>query len=234
MQVLYQHHREPSVHSHLLYQHEKSPCNHDNYNRVSSSDGGDFQHQRQHRKLSNFSHHPGHSCGTTSYGYGTSGSLVTTPSPSPMNRENIYHHPESPSNNSLSLLEPGVHHRGMIPTRVSYHSNNHYHTNFVDHQQQHHHHHHHGTSGNSSNSSLINHGSSPTVQHRHVVNINSSLSTTPLISHHHRSSSGSLTGNSTTNHHHVSSGISCESSSSNANTRTHSRLDHIHDRSSLY
>ncbi|XP_029050357.2 uncharacterized protein LOC114879532 isoform X1 [Osmia bicornis bicornis] len=91
---------------------------------------------------------------------------------------------------------------------------------------------HHGTSsamsGASSNSSMLNHGGSPAV-HRHVVNANSSLSTTPLASHHHGSSSGSLTGHSTVNHHHVSSGISCESSSSNANTRTHSRLDHVHD-----
>ena len=84
-------------------------------------------------------------------------------------------------------------------------------------------------SGASSNSSMLNHGGSPAV-HRHVVNANSSLSTTPLASHHHGSSSGSLTGHSVTvNHHHVSSGISCESSSSNANTRTHSRLDHVHD-----
>lgn len=91
---------------------------------------------------------------------------------------------------------------------------------------------HHGTSsamsGASSNSSMLNHGGSPAV-HRHVVNANSSLSTTPLAGHHHGSSSGSLTGHSSVNHHHVSSGISCESSSSNANTRTHSRLDHVHD-----
>ncbi|XP_012349497.1 uncharacterized protein LOC100863156 [Apis florea] len=91
---------------------------------------------------------------------------------------------------------------------------------------------HHGTSsamsGASSNSSMLNHGGSPAV-HRHVVNANSSLSTTPLASHHHGSSSGSLTGHSSVNHHHVSSGISCESSSSNANTRAHSRLDHVHD-----
>ncbi|XP_053995464.1 uncharacterized protein LOC128885438 [Hylaeus anthracinus] len=91
---------------------------------------------------------------------------------------------------------------------------------------------HHGTSsamsGASSNSSMLNHGGSPAV-HRHVANGNSSLSTTPLAGHHHGSSSGSLTGHSSVNHHHVSSGISCESSSSNANTRTHSRLDHVHD-----
>ncbi|KAK1122471.1 hypothetical protein K0M31_009690 [Melipona bicolor] len=92
---------------------------------------------------------------------------------------------------------------------------------------------HHGTSsamsGASSNSSMLNHGGSSPAVHRHVVNANSSLSTTPLASHHHGSSSGSLTGHSSVNHHHVSSGISCESSSSNANTRTHSRLDHVHD-----
>lgn len=91
---------------------------------------------------------------------------------------------------------------------------------------------HHGVSsalsGASSNSSMMNHGGSPTV-HRHVVNVNSSLSTTPLGGHHRGSSSGSLTGHSSVNHHHISSGISCESSSSNANTRTHSRLDHVHD-----
>lgn len=247
MQVLYQpHHHEPEVHSHLLsethmYKHDK-PCHHENH-RASNPDGGDglmgFHHQRQHshhRKISGLSHlqhQAGHSCGTTSnlsaYGYGTSGSLITTPSPSPMNRENIYHHPGTPGNNSnLALMEPGVHHR-MGGGRVSYHHHHHHHhgnTGFAE--PPGHHHGASGMSGTSSNSSLINHGSSPTV-HRHVMNINNSLSTTPLISHHHRSSSGSLTGNSTTNHHHVSSGISCESSSSNANTRTHSRLDHIHD-----
>lgn len=257
MQVLssYKHHHEPSVHSHLLneahshiYKHE-NPCKHDAYcgSNLDSSDAMmAFQHPRQHshhhHKMSSLSHHqhqPSHSCGTTSnlstYVYGTSGSLVTTPSPSPMNRgssQNIYHHPGTPTNNSsLSIMDhrnsPAAHHRMGLSgngSRGNHHLGN---ASFVDPSG-----HHHGTasvmSGTSSNSSLINHGSSPTV-HRHVVNANSSLSTTPLISHHHRSSSGSLTGNSTTNHHHVSSGISCESSSSNANTRTHSRLDHIHD-----
>ncbi|KAL2725057.1 hypothetical protein V1478_007730 [Vespula squamosa] len=83
-------------------------------------------------------------------------------------------------------------------------------------------------SGASSNSSMMNHGGSPSV-HRHVVNASVSLSATPLVARHHGSSTGSLTGRSSVNHHHVSSGISCESSSSNANTRTHSRLDHVHD-----
>ncbi|XP_046837292.1 uncharacterized protein LOC124432394 [Vespa crabro] len=83
-------------------------------------------------------------------------------------------------------------------------------------------------SGASSNSSMMNHGGSPSV-HRHVVNASASLSATPLVARHHGSSTGSLTGRSSINHHHVSSGISCESSSSNANTRTHSRLDHVHD-----
>ena len=256
LQVLssYQHHHEPGVHSHLLseahthiYKHE-NPCKHDTYcgSNLDSSDGMmGLQHPRQlshhHHKMSSLSHHqhqPSHSCGTTSnlstYVYGTPGSLVTTPSPSPMNREssqNIYHHPGTPTNNSnRSVMDhrnsPAVHHRLGLSGNGS-RGNHHGTASFVDPSG-----HHHGTasvmSGTSSNSSLINHGSSPAV-HRHVVNANSSLSTTPLISHHHRSSSGSLTGNSTTNHHHVSSGISCESSSSNANTRTHSRLDHIHD-----
>ena len=258
MQVLnpYQHHHESSVHNHLLneahshiYKYE-NPGKHENYRGGSNSDAGEglmgFQHQRQHshhhHKMSNLSHHqhqPSHSCGTTSnlstYVYGNPSSLVTTPSPSLMNRgssQNIYHHTGMPTNNSnLSLMDhrnsPATRHRMGSSGNGSRGNHHHGNGNFVESSS-----HQHGVaslmSEASSNSSLINHGSSPNV-HRHVVNTNSSLSTTPLISHHHRSSSGSLTGNSTTNHHHVSSGISCESSSSNANTRTHSRLDHIHD-----
>ncbi|XP_014470119.1 PREDICTED: uncharacterized protein LOC106742045 [Dinoponera quadriceps] len=134
-----------------------------------------------------------------------------------------HHHPTSmPITATINHVNsPHSHHRLGTGSSLTHHSNPTFSSE------------HHGTSsalsGASSNSSMMNHGGSPAV-HRHVVNVNSSLSTTPLGGHHHGSSSGSLTtGHSSVNHHHVSSGISCESSSSNANTRTHSRLDHVHD-----
>lgn len=133
-----------------------------------------------------------------------------------------HHHPTAmPIATTINHLNsPHSHHRLNAGSSLAHHSSPAFPSD------------HHGTSGAlsgaSSNSSMMNHGGSPTV-HRHVVNVNSSLSTTPLGGHHHGSSSGSLTGHSSVNHHHVSSGISCESSSSNANTRTHSRLDHVHD-----
>ncbi|XP_076285176.1 uncharacterized protein LOC143211408 [Lasioglossum baleicum] len=134
---------------------------------------------------------------------------------------NAHHHP-NPSAGMAHRASPTSHHRLASAAALS----SHYPTNSGFSSD------HHGTSsamsGASSNSSMLNHGGSPAV-HRHAVNANSSLSTTPLAGHHHGSSSGSLTGHSSVNHHHVSSGISCESSSSNANTRTHSRLDHVHD-----
>ncbi|RLU27392.1 hypothetical protein DMN91_001196 [Ooceraea biroi] len=131
-----------------------------------------------------------------------------------------HHHPASmPIAATINHVNsPHSHHRLGTSTGLTHHTSSAFPSD------------HHGASGAlsgaSSNSSMMNHGGSPTV-HRHVVN--SSLSTTPLGGHHHGSSSGSLTGQSSVNHHHVSSGISCESSSSNANTRTHSRLDHVHD-----
>lgn len=133
-----------------------------------------------------------------------------------------HHHPASiPITVTINHMNsPHSHHRLGAGSSLNHHSNS---TFPGDH---------HGTSsalsGASSNSSMMNHGGSPAL-HRHVVNVNSSLSTTPLGGHHRGSSSGSLTGHSSVNHHHVSSGISCESSPSNANTRTHSRLDHVHD-----
>ncbi|XP_076649930.1 uncharacterized protein LOC143357372 [Halictus rubicundus] len=134
---------------------------------------------------------------------------------------NAHHHP-NPSAGMSHRASPTSHHRLASAAALS----SHYPANSGFSSD------HHGTSsamsGASSNSSMLNHGGSPAV-HRHAVNANSSLSTTPLAGHHHGSSSGSLTGHSSVNHHHVSSGISCESSSSNANTRTHSRLDHVHD-----
>lgn len=132
-----------------------------------------------------------------------------------------HRHPSMPIAATINHVNsPRSHHRLNGGSSLTHHSNPAFPSD------------HHGASGAlsgaSSNSSMMNHGGSPTV-HRHVVNVNGSLSTTPLGGHHHGSSSGSLTGHSSVNHHHVSSGISCESSSSNANTRAHSRLDHVHD-----
>ncbi|GAB1866947.1 hypothetical protein CAJAP_08026 [Camponotus japonicus] len=208
------------------------------------------QHQRQHahhhhgNTKTNVTHHHGsgahhaHSQGMTghhhgnlvsnltSHIHGTSGSLSASGS-GPMNQTSSttstgHHHPTSmPITATINHVNsPRSHQRLGAGHGLTHHSNP---TFPGDH---------HGVSsalsGASSNSSMMNHGGSPTV-HRHVVNVNSSLSTTPLGGHHRGSSSGSLTGHSSVNHHHISSGISCESSSSNANTRTHSRLDHVHD-----
>ncbi|XP_060824050.1 uncharacterized protein LOC132911451 [Bombus pascuorum] len=213
------------------------------------------QHQRQHThhhhgntKATNVTHHHGpatvhHPHGPqgiaahhhanlapslTSHVHGNSGPL-SSPNANHGNQAaagnpNTHHHsnPIPTSTTMVHRNSPTSHHRlgGSTGLTSHYPSNSGFSSD------------HHGTSsamsGASSNSSMLNHGGSPAV-HRHVVNANSSLSTTPLASHHHGSSSGSLTGHSSVNHHHVSSGISCESSSSNANTRTHSRLDHVHD-----
>ncbi|XP_015428587.1 PREDICTED: uncharacterized protein LOC107185429 [Dufourea novaeangliae] len=216
------------------------------------------QHQRQHThhhhgntKSTNVGHHhgpgtvhhphgpqgmTGHHHGNlapslTSHGHGNSVPLNNSSSTTMghggqgnVGNPSAHHHP-NPMSASATMghrASPTSHHRLASATGLS----SHYPTNSGFSSD------HHGTSsamsGASSNSSMLNHGGSPAV-HRHVVNVNSSLSTTPLTGHHHGSSSGSLTGHSSVNHHHVSSGISCESSSSNANTRTHSRLDHVHD-----
>lgn len=162
------------------------------------------QHQRQHTH-----HHHGNSkVSSVNHHHGTAGISAS-------------HHPHS---------QPlGGHHHVNLPTTNPNLVAHHHVASAVFNETSGHHHGNSGPmSGTSSNSSLINHqhGSSPTVHH-HVA---SNLSASSLISHHHGSSSGSLTAPlSTGNHHHVSSGISSESSSSNANTRAHSRLDHVHE-----
>lgn len=150
-----------------------------------------------------------------------------------------HHHPGN-GNNKMSNV---VHHHGHHSHATQNLTNNHRHGNPLasNGTNVHHHHHHHrrhlnggnstftdhhptvvGLSGNSSNSSMLNHGGSSPPVHRHAIN-------TPLIGYRHGSLSGSMSSHPSINHHHVSSGISCESSSSNANTRTHSRLDHVYD-----
>ncbi|XP_017893511.1 uncharacterized protein LOC108633059 [Ceratina calcarata] len=255
----YQHHHEPTsaernVHGHFHGDAHAHVHKHaDNFRNTTNLDVGDGlmgfqQHQRQHThhhhgntKTTNVTHHhgpatvhhplgpqamTGHHHGNlapslTSHVHGT-----TVPLTNPGSNHGSQNAPGNPAThhhpNPIPRNSPTSHHRlggaatlsGHYPPNSGFSSD------------------HHGTcsamSGASSNSSMLNHGGSPAV-HRHVVNTNSSLSTTPLASHHRGSSSGSLTGHSSVNHHHVSSGISCESSSSNANTRTHSRLDHVHD-----
>ncbi|KAG7188472.1 hypothetical protein KM043_008111 [Ampulex compressa] len=230
----------------------------ENFRGATNLDTGDGlmgfqQHQRQHThhhhgntKTANVSHHhgptsvhhqhtsqagPGHHHGNlagnlSSHVHGNSGSLSGSGSMSHASQSgsanSASHHHSNPTATSIvHRSSPTSHHRLSGANHSGHHPTN---PSFAGE--------HHGTSsalsGASSNSSMMNHGGSPAV-HRHVVNANSSLSSTPLAGHHHGSSSGSLTGHSSVNHHHVSSGISCESSSSNANTRTHSRLDHVHE-----
>ncbi|XP_011644857.1 uncharacterized protein LOC105431996 [Pogonomyrmex barbatus] len=247
---------ERSVHGHFhgdIHNHIHKHA--DNFRNNTNLDGeslmGFQQHQRQHthhhhnNAKTNVSHHhgsgthhthtqgmTGHHHGSlatslTSHVHGNSAPLSGSSGSSSMNQTNSaasigHHHPTAmPIATTINHLNsPHSHHRLNAGSSLAHHSNPVFPSD------------HHSTSGAlsgaSSNSSMMNHGGSPTV-HRHVVNVNSSLSTTPLGGHHHGSSSGSLTGHSSVNHHHVSSGISCESSSSNANTRTHSRLDHVHD-----
>ncbi|EFN87579.1 uncharacterized protein LOC105192643 isoform X1 [Harpegnathos saltator] len=228
----------------------------DNFRSATNLDAGEGlmgyqQHQRQHthhhhgntkasvaHHHASGAHHPhaqaiaGHHHGNlaaslTGHVHGNSGPLSASGSGSINQASSAtptgHHHPTSmPITAAINHVNsPHSHHRLGTGSSLTHHSNPAFPSE------------HHGTSsalsGASSNSSMMNHGGSPAV-HRHVVNVNSSLSTTPLGGHHHGSSSGSLTtGHSSVNHHHVSSGISCESSSSNANTRTHSRLDHVHD-----
>ncbi|EZA48543.1 hypothetical protein X777_13213 [Ooceraea biroi] len=251
----YQHHHEPTavergVHGHFhgdmhthIYKHA------DNFRSNANLDAGEGlmgfqQHQRQHTHHhhgnTKASHHHGsnvHHAHTQAMSGYHHGNLVTTglshvhgnsglsaSGSGPINQTSStptgHHHPASmPIAATINHVNsPHSHHRLGTSTGLTHHTSSAFPSD------------HHGASGAlsgaSSNSSMMNHGGSPTV-HRHVVN--SSLSTTPLGAHHHGSSSGSLTGQSSVNHHHVSSGISCESSSSNANTRTHSRLDHVHD-----
>ncbi|XP_011053730.1 PREDICTED: uncharacterized protein LOC105145680 isoform X2 [Acromyrmex echinatior] len=253
----YQHHHEAmerGVHGHFhndIHSHiHKHADNFRNNTNLDESLIGFQQHQRQHTHYhhnntkTNVTHHhtsgvhhshaqgmTGHHHGSlatslTSHVHGNSGSLSGSGSGSMNQTSSVtsigHHHPTSmPIAATINHLNsPHSHHRLNAGSSLAHHSNPTFPSD------------HHGTSGAlsgaSSNSSMMNHGGSPSV-HRHVVNVNSSLSTTPLGGHHHGSSSGSLTGHSSVNHHHVSSGISCESSSSNANTRTHSRLDHVHD-----
>ncbi|KAL0122473.1 hypothetical protein PUN28_007300 [Cardiocondyla obscurior] len=243
----YQHHHEAvergvhghfhgDIHSHI-YKHT------DNFRNTNLDESliGFQQHQRQHthhhhgNAKTSVAHHHAHTPGMTGHHHGNlaaslnhvhgnsgplhgsgSGSINQAGSATSMG----HHHPMTIAATINHLNSPHSHHRLNAGSSLAHHSNPTFPSD------------HHGTSGAlsgaSSNSSMMNHGGSPTV-HRHVVNVNSSLSTTPLGGHHRGSSSGSLTGRSSVNHHHVSSGISCESSSSNANTRTHSRLDHVHD-----
>ncbi|XP_012054077.1 PREDICTED: uncharacterized protein LOC105617110 [Atta cephalotes] len=252
----YQHHHEAmerGVHGHFhndIHNHiHKHADNFRNNTNLDENLIGFQQHQRQHTHYhhnnakTNVTHHhtsgvhhshaqgiTGHHHGSlatslTSHVHGNSGSLSGSGSSSMNQTSSVasigHHHPTSmPIAATINLNSPHSHHRLNAGSSLAHHSNPTFPSD------------HHGTSGAlsgaSSNSSMMNHGGSPSV-HRHVVNVNSSLSTTPLGGHHHGSSSGSLTGHSSVNHHHVSSGISCESSSSNANTRTHSRLDHVHD-----
>ncbi|KAK2580397.1 hypothetical protein KPH14_006149 [Odynerus spinipes] len=229
----YQHHRESNtpernVHGHFhaephvhLHKHNDNFRNNAN---LEANDGLKGFQQRQHThhhhgtpKSSNVAHHhgsamvhhAGHHHGNIATGlvghiHGNSAPLAGSGNVTPINHGNTAggNHP-IPSTTSIGhRSSPLMSHRH--PTMSS------------------------AMSGASSNSSMMNHGGSPSV-HRHIVNASGSLSATPLVARHHGSSSGSLTGRSSVNHHHVSSGISCESSSSNANTRTHSRLDHVHD-----
>ncbi|XP_012230949.1 uncharacterized protein [Linepithema humile] len=253
----YQHHHEPAavdrgVHGHFhgdMHAHIHKHT--DNFRGGANLDAGENlmgyqQHQRQHthhhhgNAKTNVAHHHGsgthhtHSQGhhhgnlatsLTSHVHGNSAPLSASGSSS-MNQTRPttptgHRHPSMPIAATINHVNsPRSHHRLNGGSSLTHHSNPAFPSD------------HHGASGAlsgaSSNSSMMNHGGSPTV-HRHVVNVNGSLSTTPLGDHHRGSSSGSLTGHSSVNHHHVSSGISCESSSSNANTRAHSRLDHVHD-----
>ncbi|XP_015591416.1 uncharacterized protein LOC107265957 [Cephus cinctus] len=232
----YQHHRDPShflPESHPPHVHKHSENLHkhqDAYKATSGLDGtegimGFRQHTHHHHGNAKVSHHhvgqgvPGghhHHHGNLT----GSGSLGG----------HIHGNPGSLNNGTTG---PGVMIHGGSPSLhthgvVSSPNVNNHHASTPSFSESTGYHHGPGAvSGTSSNSSLINHGNSPTGHHH--ANVNSTLSATPLIAHHHGSSSGSLTGHSSGNHHHLSSGISCESSSSNANTRTHSRLDHVYD-----
>ncbi|XP_066594793.1 uncharacterized protein [Prorops nasuta] len=215
----YQHHHEPTsaseknVHAHYhLDSHVYTHKHMDDYRSSSNLDNRDgimsYQHQRQHthHHHANLVSGGGHHHGSSSV-HQSHGSQINS----------LNHYNAIPTNSSGRCSPSNHHHHLGSGINLSHHQA----SGFVEH---------HGgssaLSGASSNSSMMNHGGSPAV-HRHGTNSNS-LSTTPLVGHHHHgSSSGSVTGHSSVNHHHGSSGISCESSSSNA--RTHSRLDHVHD-----
>ncbi|XP_023290768.1 uncharacterized protein LOC105696222 [Orussus abietinus] len=247
----YQHHHESSrnVHDHFLSEPHAHVHKHPENFRTSSMDGGEglmeYQHRQHHHhhgsaKMPGGVHHHGGSSMNQSLhshgGHSLSGHhhvhgnpmCTSTTSSIPMNGPGSpvhRHHGPNGANSNSSLIM-----HDASPTshrRLNLTGHHHSASNPSGFEPGHLHPTSGALSGTSSSSSLMNHGGSPTM-HRHV-GPGTNLSTTPLIGHRRGSSSASLTGLSSGNHHHVSSGISCESSSSTANTRTHSRLDHVHD-----